>query len=171
MKMLGDIIKSYREEHGLSLRAFAEKCGFSHAYVNKLEKGIDPKSKKEVIPTIDTLEKIADAMNISLGELLKEMNYIHFPSFEPSPDYISYDPKTSKLILTDVKRVNIKNNPVNSEEMGQINFDKTLKLTKDLIQTLVDNEIICKGKPIDDNTMEIIISAVIEDAKNSGNLK
>jgi transcriptional regulator with XRE-family HTH domain len=71
-KPVGSIIKRYREEHDLSLRDFAEKSALSHAYVDKLEKGIDPRSKKNVEPTLDTLIKIASAMNISLDQLLEE---------------------------------------------------------------------------------------------------
>jgi len=51
---LGEWLKAYREEHGLSMRAMADLCGFSKAYINILEKGINPKTGK-VYPSQVTL--------------------------------------------------------------------------------------------------------------------
>lgn len=77
MKMkLGELIKKFREENKMSLREFAKKAGLSHSYINNLENGIDPRSGKEVMPTIETLKKIAQAMNMELNDLLKQIGYI-----------------------------------------------------------------------------------------------
>ena len=70
MKTLGEIIKEYRQENSLSLREFSKKCGLSHTYIDKLEKGVDPRSGKPVEPTIDVLEKVSSALSINLQELL-----------------------------------------------------------------------------------------------------
>ncbi|HHY80764.1 MAG TPA: helix-turn-helix domain-containing protein [Thermoanaerobacter sp.] len=77
MKMkLGELIKKYREENKMSLREFAKKAGLSHSYINNLENGIDPRSGKEVMPTIETLKKIAQAMDMELNDLLTQIGYI-----------------------------------------------------------------------------------------------
>jgi transcriptional regulator with XRE-family HTH domain len=77
MKMkLGELIKKYREENKMSLREFAKKAGLSHSYINNLESGIDPRSGKEVMPTIETLKKIAQAMDMELNDLLTQIGYI-----------------------------------------------------------------------------------------------
>lgn len=77
MKNLGDIIKEYRLDHDLSLREFSKKCGLSHTYIDKLEKGVDPRSQKPVEPTLDALEKISAAIDLSLDELLTLLGKIN----------------------------------------------------------------------------------------------
>ncbi|MBZ6007287.1 helix-turn-helix domain-containing protein [Paraclostridium bifermentans] len=77
MKNLGDIIKEYRLDHDLSLREFSKKCGLSHTYIDKLEKGVDPRSQKPVEPTLDALEKISVAIDLSLDELLTMLGKIN----------------------------------------------------------------------------------------------
>lgn len=77
MKNLGDIIKEYRLDHDLSLREFSKKCGLSHTYIDKLEKGVDPRSQKPVEPTLDALEKISVAIDLSLDELLTLLGKIN----------------------------------------------------------------------------------------------
>lgn len=67
---LGELIQNYRKEHGLSLRAFAEKCHISNAYLSMLESGRHPTSGRPIIPTLGVFTKIANGMGISLDELL-----------------------------------------------------------------------------------------------------
>ena len=67
---VGDIIKEYRINHGLSQRQFAIKCNLSNGYISMLEKGVNPKTQQPIMPSITLLKTIADAMNISLNELL-----------------------------------------------------------------------------------------------------
>lgn len=81
---LGEFIKKYREENDLSLREFANKSGLSHAYIAKLESGIDPRSGKKVEPTLDTIKKIADATDTQLIEVLKLMGYVESNNEEKS---------------------------------------------------------------------------------------
>lgn len=76
---IGDIIKVYRVEHDLSLRDFAEKCDLSHAYIAKLEAGIDSRSGKPVEPTAEVAGRIAAAMGITLDELLRRSGYTQEP--------------------------------------------------------------------------------------------
>lgn len=76
MKKIGDLIKEYRQESGMTLREFARKCEVSHAYIDKLEKGIDPRNDKEVAPSIAMTIRIASAMKMSFVKLLIETGYI-----------------------------------------------------------------------------------------------
>lgn len=63
--------KFIREKRGdLSLRDFAAKCDLSHTMVDILEKGYDPRTGKPARPTLDTLEKVANGLRMSLGELM-----------------------------------------------------------------------------------------------------
>ena len=62
---LSELIKTYRHEHNLSLRAFAERTICSFQYISNIE-------KEEVKnPSIPTLVSIAKAMNMTLDQLLK----------------------------------------------------------------------------------------------------
>lgn len=70
MKTLGQLIKEYRDSNNLSLREFAKRSEVSHSYIDKLEKEYDANTGKKVEPTIDTIEKISRAMNVSLEFVL-----------------------------------------------------------------------------------------------------
>ncbi|MDI9501945.1 MAG: helix-turn-helix transcriptional regulator [Bacillota bacterium] len=65
MGELGDYIKSYREERGLSLREFGRRADLSHTMIDVLEKGYDPRTGKKANVTIESLVKIAKAMGVS----------------------------------------------------------------------------------------------------------
>lgn len=71
---LGDIIKEYRIIHQMSLRAFANRCGLSYTYISMLEKNKDYRTGKPIAPTLESVKAIANAMNISIDELLKTLD-------------------------------------------------------------------------------------------------
>lgn len=71
MPTIGELVKEYRHKQNLSMQAFGKMCDLSRAYISILEKGINPKTGRTFTPTIDTLEKIAQAMNITKIELLE----------------------------------------------------------------------------------------------------
>lgn len=71
---IGDWVKKYRKEHGLSMQAFGNMCGLSRAYISILEKGINPTTNKPFSPTYQTLKKIADVTNIPIQELLDSLD-------------------------------------------------------------------------------------------------
>ncbi len=76
MNQLGKFIENKRRELGLSLRAFAEMCDISHSYLDSLEKGMDARSGKPVSPTIETLQKLASGLKISLIDVLRIGGFI-----------------------------------------------------------------------------------------------
>lgn len=76
MNKLGKFIENKRRELGLSLRAFAEMCDISHSYLDSLEKGMDARSGKPVSPTIETLQKLASGLKISLIDVLRIGGFI-----------------------------------------------------------------------------------------------
>ena len=67
---ISEILKQYRNEHNLSQRQFADRCGVSNGYISLLEKGKNPKTGKPVKPTLVNLQKIARTMGITIDELL-----------------------------------------------------------------------------------------------------
>lgn len=72
--LLGDIIKQYREEHQMSLQDFANLIGTSRSYIHMLEKNVNPSTNKPINPSIETLKLLANAMNMDLDFLLKQLD-------------------------------------------------------------------------------------------------
>ncbi len=64
---IGEWIHSYRTEHELSMADFAKRTGLSKASIGFLEKGSSN-------PTTKTLTKIANAVGISVQELLERID-------------------------------------------------------------------------------------------------
>ena len=71
---LGKFICDYREKHGLSLRAFAEKADISPTYVSNIEKGLNNDGKPLTVTT-DTLSKISAAVGLTDRELIDIVYY------------------------------------------------------------------------------------------------
>jgi transcriptional regulator with XRE-family HTH domain len=62
--MLDQRIKSLRKKAGWSQQKLAEKAGLSFNVITKIEQGVAKR------PTIQTMIKLADALEISLDELV-----------------------------------------------------------------------------------------------------
>ncbi len=71
---IGLYVKQYRERHKLSMQEFADKAALSKGYISMLEKGKHPQNNREIIPSIETVNKIANAMNLSIDELLAKID-------------------------------------------------------------------------------------------------
>lgn len=63
-KMLNKRLKELRKKAGWSQQKLAEKAGLSYNTITKIEQGV------AIMPTIQTIVKIADALGISLDELM-----------------------------------------------------------------------------------------------------
>lgn len=61
---VGQSIRHLRNQKGLSLRELARRAGVDHSNLGKIERGTGSS------PTLDTLEKIAKALNVTLSEML-----------------------------------------------------------------------------------------------------
>ena len=71
---LGDLIKKYREDNDLSMADFAEKSGLSKAYVSLLEKNKNPKTGKEITPSVDIIKKVADAIGMDFDDVFSSID-------------------------------------------------------------------------------------------------
>jgi len=78
MATIGEIIKKYRQEHGISMDEFGKRSGLSKAYISLLERGKSTRSNKPIVPSIDTLSAIAKA----IGEDLDTLVYMLDPDQE-----------------------------------------------------------------------------------------
>lgn len=63
--MLGENLKRIRNSKRMSTRELARKCNMCNSIVANIESG---KSKN---PTIDTVKKLAKALNVTIDELVK----------------------------------------------------------------------------------------------------
>lgn len=65
-KILGQRIRNYRTAKGLSQEKLAELSGCHHTYVGQIERG-------EKNATIESIEKISAALNVSLSTLFENL--------------------------------------------------------------------------------------------------
>ncbi len=65
-KIIGQRIRNYRTQKGLSQEKLAELAGCHPTYIGQLERG-------EKNATLESVEKIASAMDISLSELFNKL--------------------------------------------------------------------------------------------------
>lgn len=95
---LGEIIKKRRKELGLSYRKLSELSGISHSHISSIEKGVEPKTKKPVRPSLEIIEKLAKGLQLDLGELLSEVSTeeITYPNqgfFPAKEDLLREEPR------------------------------------------------------------------------------
>jgi XRE family transcriptional regulator len=88
---LGDVIKTYRTEHSLSMDEFAKRSGLSKGYISMLEKNRNPKTGKPIIPSILTYQSVAKAMSTSVDILMRTVDKEQLVSLEQSPAPASDD--------------------------------------------------------------------------------
>lgn len=69
---LGEIIRVYRKEHGLSQRQFANLCGdVSNGYISMIEHGKNPVNGKPIILSVEKVAMFARAMGMSINQLVE----------------------------------------------------------------------------------------------------
>lgn len=81
IKILGKRIRSYRTQLGYSQERLAEKSSCHPTYIGQIERG-------EKNPTIESIEKIAKALEISLSQLFEKIDTEnHFEKGIPAQCY------------------------------------------------------------------------------------
>jgi transcriptional regulator with XRE-family HTH domain len=76
-KIIGERIRNYRKEFGLTQEELAEKAGLHFTYIGKVE-------RNEKSMTIETLIKITDALEITVEELFRHSQ----PDKQKRDDYV-----------------------------------------------------------------------------------
>ena len=89
---LGELLKSYRTEHKLSMDAFCELSDLTKGYISMLEKNEHPKSKKPIVPSYETIEKIAKGMQISVEGLIDMLDDDQEIQINATPPVLSKSP-------------------------------------------------------------------------------
>lgn len=73
---IGEYIKHYREDHGISQRHFAEISGLSNSYISMLEQNQNSKNGKPIRPTLESIKAIADATGVTREALIRQLDDI-----------------------------------------------------------------------------------------------
>ncbi len=60
-RLIGEHVRRLRLKHHLSVRTFAAQTGFSPSFISQLENGL-------VSPSLGSLQKIAEALGVTLGD-------------------------------------------------------------------------------------------------------
>ncbi len=68
---IGELVKQYRTTHHLSQREFATRCGLSNGMISLIEKGINPQTNEPIIPSLPSLNSIANGMGMNIDDLLE----------------------------------------------------------------------------------------------------
>ena len=71
---LGDIIRDYRVQNGMSMQDFAALSGLSRAYISILERNVNPSTKRPPIPSLHTIQAAASAMGCDVNQLIATMD-------------------------------------------------------------------------------------------------
>jgi len=72
---IGDIIMQYIHENGINQSDFAKKSDLTKGYISMLINGINPQTKKPFTRLSgDTIVKLSKAMNMTVNELLEQMD-------------------------------------------------------------------------------------------------
>lgn len=96
VKAFGEKLKALRKKAGLSQRALAEAVGVHFTYISKLENG-----KAGTTPSLKTIVKIAEALNVDELELVKAADKSHdiYP-FLSDPDALNFMQQALGMIST-----------------------------------------------------------------------
>lgn len=71
---LGEIVKHFRITHNWSMDKFAQESKLSKGYISMLEKNENPKSKKPIIPSLETIKRVSQVINIDVDSLIKQLD-------------------------------------------------------------------------------------------------
>ncbi|MEH7356803.1 helix-turn-helix transcriptional regulator [Neobacillus drentensis] len=93
MNELGDFLKKLRGD--LSLREVQEGTGISHTYLSTLEKGYDPRTKKERKPTPEVLRKLARFYKVRYKDLMFLAGYLEIDTDQN--DSLTYEERATKI--------------------------------------------------------------------------
>ena len=73
---LSEVIKNYREVHHVTMEKLAQESGMSKSYISMLENEKNPKTGNPIVPSIDTLKKLALGMHTDIDSLIKILDDI-----------------------------------------------------------------------------------------------
>lgn len=95
---LGEFVKNYRAEKGMSMRSFAAASGLSIGYISMLENNRNPKTNEPITPSIETYKAVSKATGVNLGELVSIVSdNIDISCIQPNIDNFSQQKRTAHV--------------------------------------------------------------------------
>lgn len=129
---IGQMIKKIRKSQGLSQRALAKKAGVSNTTIVNLE-------KNTATTTIETLQKITEALNTSIDEVIKRIEYEKKKGYDIQnlyePDFTGYLNLSEKKIGEVIKKLRV------SKEMSVSELSNKTGINSSLILGIEDGKI------------------------------
>ena len=71
---IGQIIKNFRVEHGLSQDDMAERTGLSKSYISILERNRNPKTGEPPVASLKTIKLVAQAMSADFDAVFSQLD-------------------------------------------------------------------------------------------------
>ena len=102
---LRDVILNYRSENKISQRELARRAGLSNSLISIIEAGINPQTGKKMSQDLETYKKLADAMGMSLHELIEKIDDDEVVSLKPlcrdliNEPIVIYDSDRFRLLM------------------------------------------------------------------------
>lgn len=84
---LGELLNDYRSKYKISMDEFSKVSNLTKGYISMLEKNEHPRTKKPIIPSYDTVQKIAKGMGISFEDLLTKLDADQEIAVNATPDF------------------------------------------------------------------------------------
>lgn len=111
---IGKVVREYRYEHDLTMQQFADLAGLSKGYISMLERGRHPQNNREIVPSIETVHRLAIAMDMSIDALLQICNgqQIEIPGIDTDALFIE---KYGQRVFDIVKRLSL----LDEEDLGR----------------------------------------------------
>ena len=98
---LSELIKKYRTTNHLTMQEFADRANLSKGYISQLENEYSfSKGGNRMIPSLLKLNQIADAMKISLDDLLRNIDDMN-ASLSDNDSY-SYDDTLTEIPMDNI---------------------------------------------------------------------
>lgn len=132
MKTLPKLLRELRGKQ--SLREVSNRAGISHNYLSQLEKGIDPRTGKEIKPSPETLKRLSEAYNYDYKELMKIAGYIEESKEKNHEKLPELTPKDERDIAKQLEKI--------LEAMDS------------------DTALAFDGEPMDEETKELVRAAI-----------
>lgn len=70
---LGEVIREYRLRNHMSMGDFSKASGISKPYISMLEANKNSNGGKPIAPSVETLQKVANAVGVLLDKLLRQL--------------------------------------------------------------------------------------------------
>ncbi|MGT2923891.1 XRE family transcriptional regulator [Streptococcus caviae] len=84
---LGELLNDYRSKYKISMDEFSKVSNLTKGYISMLEKNEHPRTKKPIIPSYETVQKIAKGMGISFEDLLTKLDADQEIAVNATPDF------------------------------------------------------------------------------------